>query len=176
MSFKHPCPYRILFLSNKNSFVSRKNSGEFVDDVAGDFPLGLAVVVALAAAGDDADLVVVGTEAGALVAQRVEDDEVQVLLLQFVLGVGLLVVGFQGETDKHLPLALHLAQTGGDVGIGLQADDEVVVLALDFLVGRMLRPEVGDGSTEDGGVALREVAGGGVVHLLAALHVDTFSL
>ena len=52
--------YRILFLSNKNSFVSRKNSGEFVDDVASDVTLGLAVVVALAAAGDDADLVVVG--------------------------------------------------------------------------------------------------------------------
>ena len=32
---------------NKNSFVSRKNSGEFVDDVASDVTLGLAVVVAL---------------------------------------------------------------------------------------------------------------------------------
>ena len=56
---------------------------------------------------------------------------------------------------------------------GSETQDEVVLLALDFLVGNMVGTEVGHGSAQDGCIARGEVGHGGIIHLLAALHINT---
>ena len=73
---------------------------KIVDDVAGDFVLGLPFVVRLPVGGDDADLVLVRLETGAGIAQGVEDYEVQIFLLQFLTGVGLLIICFKCEASE----------------------------------------------------------------------------
>ena len=76
--------------------------GQFVDDVGSNGLLALLVEVFLAAGREDADLVLVRLETRAFVAQRVEHYEVEVLLLQLLLGVDLLVVGLKCKADEQL--------------------------------------------------------------------------
>lgn len=56
-----------------------------------------------AVAVDDGHEVGIYAKPRAFVAERVEDDMVEILSLQFLASVGMLVVGFEGEAYQLLP-------------------------------------------------------------------------
>ena len=58
---------------------------------------------------DNSNLILVRTETGARIAQRVKHNKVEIFFLELMLSVALLVVGFQGEAHHHLPRTLLLA-------------------------------------------------------------------
>ena len=62
-------------------------------------------------------LVGVVAEARARIAQRIQHDEVEVLAVQLVLGVGQLVRSLQRKTDRKLFSPLALAEGGGNVHV-----------------------------------------------------------
>ena len=83
----------------------------FVRDLAGKSSLFVTLIV------DQGDDIGVHPEAGPLLAQVVEHDQVAVLALQLVLGPGHPVLGLHGETDQHLVRLFAAAQPSRDVGI-----------------------------------------------------------
>src|SRR5690606_19129091 len=117
--------------------------------------------LALAAGAEEDDAVGAGPEAGALLVGVVEDDPVEVLAAELVEGVGLAVVGFEGEADEGLAVALLFAEGGEDVGGAAEMEDEGVVAGLLLLLlalgGR------GGGEVGHGGGGEDEV-GVGVLH------------
>ena len=70
----------------------------------------------LAVGGNERDAVGVGVETRARVGQAVEDDEIEVLAVEFAAGVVEGMVGFESETYEPLVGALAQAEIGGDVG------------------------------------------------------------
>ena len=115
-------------------------------DAFGDFALRQQGKLFAARAVDEGHLVRVAAEAGSGVAQRVEDDEVEILLFEFGFGVRLFVVGFQGESHQQAAVLVR-SKLGGDVARAAQGDAHVAVAFLDFGVRNPVRGCSGHGAS-----------------------------
>ena len=106
---------------------------------------------------DDGHFVCVNAEACTFVLKTVQDDEIEVLTLQFVLSILLFVVRFESKANEHLLLFLDSTKSRSNVLCRLQLKFQVISLTLYLLIGSRLWREVSNSSTKDCNICFGEM-------------------
>ena len=143
---------------------------DFVRDALCDLPFGEKRQRFTARSINERHLVRISPESGSGIAQRVQDDEVELFATQFLLCMRLFVVGFQGEPYQN-PTRFPASQFRCDVFCPLQADDQTAVVLFQLVVGVVFRCIIRHGGTHDRAIGRIECLYDGLIHLFGRENV-----